>query len=219
MNYQKQIIRTIIGMSGHVSPYNIFSDWVEMSALAIQNACFINHNELWKRREDRYHTIISNYKAEDQRKFSEMFGVLSKAFEENIEDLLGGIYMGGECSSKYTGQFFTPFHISLMTADVGIPKDYDGSHVITCNESSCGSGSMVIANAAVLNKRGFDYRKLLKVVCQDLDWKCVFMSYVQLSLLGINAVVVQGDSLCDPYCKGYPAERTFRTPANMGMLV
>lgn len=36
---------------------------------------------------------------------------------------------------------------------------------------------------------------------------------------GIDAVVVQGDTLADPYCGNYPPERTFRTPKNMGMLI
>ena len=46
------------------------------------------------------------------------------------------------------------------------------------------------------------------------------MCYVQLSLLGIDAVVVQGDTLCDPYTgNNYPRSRIFRTPNNMGLLL
>ena len=38
MNYKNEIIKAIESMSGRYSPYNIFSDWVEMCALSIMNA-------------------------------------------------------------------------------------------------------------------------------------------------------------------------------------
>ena len=101
-----------------------------------------------------------------------------------------------------------------------IPKDYDGSHKITINEPTCGGGGMIIAAADVLKRRGINYQRCMKVFAQDLDWKCVYMCYVQLSLLGVDAVVVQGDTLCDPYTgNNYPRSRIFRTPNNMGLLL
>ena len=45
------------------------------------------------------------------------------------------------------------------------------------------------------------------------------MTYLQLSLLGIRAKVVQGDTLADPYRAGYPPERILRTPRDMGVLL
>ena len=63
------------------------------------------------------------------------------------------------------------------------------------HEPSTGGGGIIIAAAKVLKDRGLNYQKCLKVVAQDLDWKGVYMTYVQLSLLGIEATVIQGDSL------------------------
>jgi hypothetical protein len=45
------------------------------------------------------------------------------------------------------------------------------------------------------------------------------MSYIQLSLLGIDAIIVQGDTLKEPYKSGYPRGRVMRTPKNVGMLI
>lgn len=94
-----------------------------------------------------------------------------------------------------------------------------GVLLVTIDEPSCGSGGMVVATAQVLQKRGINYQKTLDVVCQDLDWSAVYMCYVQLSLLGIKAIVVQGDTLAEPYKKGYPKERVFYTPAKRGLLI
>lgn len=63
-------------------------------------------------------------------------------------------------------------------------------------------------------KRGISWRKV-KVIAQDLDWNGVYMTYVQLSLLGIDAIVAQGNTLQEPYIDGYPQERVFYTPARM----
>lgn len=77
-----------------------------------------------------------------------------------------------------------------------------------------------ICAADVLKRRGINYQRCMKVFAQDLDWKCVYMCYVQLSLFGINAVVVQGDTLSEPYTgSNYPRCRIFRTPNNMGILL
>ena len=79
---------------------------------------------------------------------------------------------------------------------------------------------MVIATALCLRDKGINYQQRLRVVAQDLDWKAVYMCYVQLSLMGIRATVVQGSTLTEPYDarKTDPAH-VFRTPAEMGVLV
>lgn len=78
---------------------------------------------------------------------------------------------------------------------------------------------MIIAAAKVLKDRGINYQNVMKVVAQDLDWKAVYMCYTQLSLLGINAVVVQGNTLEEPDWRTRPKECIFRTPKNMGLLI
>lgn len=45
------------------------------------------------------------------------------------------------------------------------------------------------------------------------------MTYIQMSLLGVKAIVVQGDTLREPYRKGYDSYRVLRTPAEMGALL
>lgn len=80
---------------------------------------------------------------------------------------------------------------------------------------------MIIAVTKAIKEKDIDYQRAMKVVTQDLDWKAVYMTYVQLSLLGISAVVIQGDTLQEPLrrMKEYPPERIFRTPRKKGMLI
>lgn len=62
-------------------------------------------------------------------------------------------------------------------------------------------------------------RRVLNVVCQDLDWTAVYMCYVQLSLFGVKAIVAQGNTLSEPYTANHPKEKVFYTPAKRGLLI
>ena len=220
MTAKKEIVDIIKRISGQYPPYVIFSDWVEMMALSIQNTCDLAKGAVWEKREQQFNDIRKKYTDAEFTLFAKMLMLLCDAFEDGFGDILGEIYMESDSGNKYTGQFFTPFNVSKMCADCMIPKDYDGSHKLTLNEPSVGGGGMIIATAAILHERGINYQLCMDVVGQDLDWKAVYMSYVQFSLLGISAEVVQGSTLTEPYCgKGYPPERVFRTPKKMGVLV
>lgn len=177
----------------------------------------MNHSKIWQEREKSYKDLMSRYELEERCKLRDMFHLLAQALDEEIGDVLGEIYMEAGMGSKYTGQFFTPFHLSELCARTSLTEtieNYNGE-VITLNEPSCGGGGMIIAAVKVLLDAGINPQECLRVVAQDLDWKGVYMCYLQLSLLGIRAVVVQGDTLADPYRHGYPPERILITPAEM----
>jgi hypothetical protein len=70
-----------------------------------------------------------------------------------------------------------------------------------------------------LKDKGINYQRAMRVTAQDLDWLAVYMTYIQLSFMGINAVVIQGDTLIEPGSAGKDEARIFRTPANRGALI
>ena len=222
MKAKQEIIKRIQELSGRYSPYNIFSDWIECSALAIQNACTMPHTDLWEAREKEYLDVMNRYNEKERFAIRGLFFLLVDALEEEMTDVLGEVYMAADLGSKSTGQFFTPFHLSELCAKMALPhweKEYSEHGTISLNEPSCGGGGMIIAAAKVMRDAGINPQRALNVVAQDLDWKCVYMTYLQLSLLGIRAKVVQGDTLADPYRAGYPPERILRTPRDMGVLL
>ncbi len=203
MDAEMELIDRINRMSGRYSGYEIFSDWVKMSALSIANSCLLFHGRIWKHREQEYLDTAHKYRPEELDQFCEMFGLLADALTEDIRDVLGDIYMRAGLGSKLAGQFFTPFHVSELCARLDIAMaDPNSRDPITLLEPSCGGGGMVIAAAKTLQGKGVDFQRRLRVVAQDLDWKGVYMCYLQLSLLGIRARVVQGDTLCEPYDPG-----------------
>lgn len=219
MSHKENVVKMIQEISGSQSPYQVFSDFVTMLAISIANASTFHRDKVWQDREKRYCDIANKYKEPELLKMVEIKEELVASFDEKMGDILGEVYMESGAGNKYTGQFFTPFHVSEMTAAISIPKDYHGEKVLNLHEPSAGAGGMIIASAKILRDMGLNYQKCMKVVAQDLDWLAVYMCYVQLSLYGIDAIVVQGDTLADPYRKGFPRERMLRTPRNAGALM
>lgn len=218
---KNEVVKCIQEVSAKWSPHRIFSDWVTCLAVSIQNSCCLFHDKVWEQREQKYRSIMSEYGEAEQDCFSRMTAYLQLAMAEEITDILGEIYMESNSGNKLTGQFFTPFSVSELNAVLTIPTDYDGRTILNLHEPSSGAGGKIIAAASVLHHRGINYQRCLNVVAQDLDWLAVYMTYVQLSFYGINAIVVQGDTLTEPFAvnKPYPLERVMRTPRNMGALL
>ena len=216
---EKNILKRIERLAGKYNPYNIFNDWIAMLGLSIANACTVIHGKVYNEREEWYKSIMNKYTEEEFDAFAEMTAYLVESLEEEMTDVLGGVFMLSGAGNDRLGQFFTPFHLSELNAKIALDKMDLTEEKLKINEPSSGGGGMIIAVAKVLREMGIDYQKKMEVVAQDLDWNGVFMSYVQFSLLGIDAIVVQGDTLLEPYVKGYPENRILRTPRNRGCLV
>lgn len=217
---KKEIVESIQKMSGKYTPDMIFSDWIMCSAMAIYNPCCLIHDSVWENREEQYINTMRKYTLEERKEFVRMLKLLSDAFQEKMSDILGEIYMESGAGSRRTGQFFTPFHISKLVAECELANvAIAENEKYEIYEPSVGGGGMIIAIAAVLKERGVNYQRCMKVVAQDLDWRSVYMAYVQLSLLGMDAVVVQGDTLQHPYDEHTEESHILRTPMNMGVIL
>ena len=87
-------------MSGRYAPYNIFSDWVQQSALAVQNNCYLVHNKLWQDREQLYIDTAKKYTKKELENFAQMFIWLGDALTEDLTDVLGQVYMESGMGKK-----------------------------------------------------------------------------------------------------------------------
>ena len=213
-----ELVKTIKDMSGSYTPYQIFCDWVKMSAISVQNACCIIHDNVWNKREQEYKDIMIKYDYQQQQMFSKMLFWLEEELSQNMTDVLGNIFMAADCGNKQTMQFFSPSFISSITTGIAIPEDVSREKPLLINEPSVGSGGMIIAIAKELYERGINYQDCMKVFANDLDWNGVYMSYLQFSLLGIDAKIVQKDTL-EPKLSLCPKERVLYTPKKMGVLI
>lgn len=225
MDRKKEIVNLIQGMAGRYSAYEIFTDWIRCFALSIEQSTHLIRDEDWHKREQSYIDTMKKYSEDERKKLAILTACLIDTLEDGPDDVLGDVYMKADMGSKAAGQFFTPFHVSVLTAKLGLMEQIEAYKAgelekIEINEPACGGGAMILAAAKVIHESGINYQTAMEVVAQDIDWKGVYMCYVQLSLLGISAICVQGDTLRSPYVSGKTeSSHILMTPRKAGMLV
>ena len=198
----KNLVKALRSVSCSHTIYEVFQDWLSVSAIVISNAVDLMQH---KRREEVYMEIIQKYTKSEQEQLAEAFAelVLALQHEQSIHgptDILGQVFHALELHSKYKGQFFTPPHICEFMGMITLDGDnwamtIEKKGYITVCEPCIGSGGMALGAAKAMANRKLNYQTQMLVTGIDIDIKCVQMAYLQLSLMGIPAVIVHGNSL------------------------
>lgn len=211
----REFVKVFDRLCGARSRWDIWSDFLHMSAYTISNAVDMVHRE---KREKDYMTICKGYTEQEMLGFSELFAITVMALEDDPnQDFLGHIYMGLELGNKNTGQFFTPYTVAKLTAEMSVNIDaIKNKNFAVANDCCIGGGAMLIGLANALRENDINYQQKVLFVAQDIDQTCACMAYIQLSLLGCPGYVVVGDSLTKPLT-GHPLfapmdRETFITP-------
>ena len=198
-----EIMKRIKSATYRVDTNQLISDIFECGAISISNTVdLIQQAE----REEQYNRIINKYEPRERELMTEIFGkiyaLLSSVVYDNgvFRDYLGDLFMRCNQGNKHTGQFFTPYHISQFMAKAAIGTEViakaEKNGVLTLCDPCCGGGGMMLAALDVLkNDYGVNYTQNCFIECSDIDIRCVHMTYLQLSLAGVPAIVKHQNSL------------------------
>jgi type I restriction-modification system DNA methylase subunit len=189
-----QYVKDFIKVLEHLKPskhgYEVFSDWLIMAAASLYS---------WKRdpeTEKEYMNVASGYTRNELESHGSLLGITVAALEDTEQDFLGEVFTFAELTNSRNGQFFTPYHVSKMMAAMAVEeKGLPQNRVCRINDPCCGAGGMLIATAMVMKARGFNYQRNAFFMGQDIDHRCARMAFIQLSLLGIPALIVCGNTL------------------------
>lgn len=197
--------------------WEVWQDFVTMYACAISNAVDKSHlNE----REAMYLKRIQKYSKKEQELFPQLAAEVVLALEKKPEqDFLGKIFMELNLSNDSGGQFFTPYNVCQMMAEmtVGDVVAHVEKHgYITINDPACGAGATLIAAvhaaAKPLSEAGFNWQNHVLVTAQDIDYTVALMCYIQLSLLGVAAYIKIGNTFTEPMSSTDTLENYWFTP-------
>lgn len=192
-------LKRLHSRSGH-SLARIWDDWICSIAAATSNGCD-KRPAVYDRREAEYMDVVARHGREAMHSFKAMFGLLLEALDvPRPVDVLGSIYMALELGSDSAGQFFTPTDVcELMAAMLMTPEqvreqvERDGW--LSICEPAIGGGATVIPVIAAVREAGLDPTQHMHVTGVDVHGVVLRMAYVQLSWLGVPAVLSVGDSL------------------------
>lgn len=200
---RKEFLKTFRSLTNRWRSWDIWTDFVTMTACAISNSVDKLH---FDEREKAYLRIINKYNEQERKLFPQLFAYVVMALEENPEqDFLGDIYTELGLNSQEHKQIFTPYHVCHFMAEVTIDDlaaRVEEKGVVEIHDCCCGAGATLIAASNVakekLDKTDFNYQNHILVTGQDIDYLVTMMCYIQLSLLGMAGYFKVGDALTEP---------------------
>lgn len=216
--HEKEFLSTFRQLLSERSrPWDIWKDFIIMSACALSNPVDKSHYE---EREQRYLDIIHKYGKQKQALFPELFAHMVMALEEDPEqDFLGKMYMDLNLSYDELKQVFTPYNVCQLMADIvigDIVSQVEEQGYIIINDPCCGAGANLIAAIHTarhkLEKAGLNYQNHLLITGQDIEEVVALMCYIQLSLLGVAGYIKVGNTLTQPMSSSDTMENYWFTP-------
>lgn len=217
--FDAEFEKCLSSLTGKYHAWEIWADWVYITAAALSQPL-----DFQEARENRYKEIVSKYDESEVKTLYQLSVITVKALEDNMEqDFLGNLYMNLGLGDHWKGQFFTPYHLCeamAMIACENVVEEVRQKGYITMNDCACGGGATMIAGfhqvRKVLEKSQLNAQDHVLIVAQDISEMTALMCYIQLSLLGIAAVVKIGNTLTDPMSSNplfvQPAPDVWLTP-------
>lgn len=170
-----------------------------------------------KTREEEYLSVAGRYSRKELYRFQDaMMNLFVQMDEKPFEDLLGPYYteINSSASAKARGEYYTPPAIAQLMANLLFsPGDDDGGRIsevekmiekgkpITVQEPACGSGGMILSMAELFaRKNAVD---LLRVTMIDVSPIACDMAYINTTLFGIPAKIMQGSCLTMKFQKSW----------------
>ena len=197
---QKNIIRMLNSLCGKYSRWELWQDWITMSAISIAN---VFDGPFRKEREEMYSARAARYSAPELKVFADMlFELVADMDRDPDQDFLGELFMALDLGNEWRGQFFTPYDVCRMMATMSVADDLNAKvndqGWVSVNDPSCGAGALLLAFANECQRRGINFQTSVLFVAQDVDFLAGMMCYIQMSLLGCPGYVVIGNTLTEP---------------------
>ncbi len=194
---KKQILKDIEFFLYRRDKISVFTDAVEFDALdlSIRTVPYKQAERI-----ERMNQILTVYTDEQERKkFGEICSGINNMLSKMLDhygDHLGEIYMELSGGKKAAGQYFTPYCVSRLMAEMTVGQsDLSGDKILKFNEPCCGSGGIIVATAETLKEHGINYTNNAVFVANDIDRNCALMCYLQTSWAALPAVVLHQDTI------------------------
>lgn len=202
--HQEQIVRLLEQLgAGKLSIWEIWEDFILMSAISIANS--VDFGPAQAEREQLYTSISAKYTADEFGLFVEAFSQVVLGLETDPQqDLLGTVFMSLGLNDHWKGQFFTPYNIAKMMAEMTLSdrlkEKIEANGWISVYDPACGAGALLVAfaNACRTQKPSINFQTSVLFAAQDVDRLAACMCYIQLSLLGCPGYIVVDNSLTQP---------------------
>lgn len=190
---RRQFVSVFRDTARNLRRWEVFSNFITLAASELDMARIRTPENIERSRE-----ICAKYSESDISNMHELFGLMVCALEAKFHDFLGAIFMELELGDDRNGQYFTPYNVQSLLAKLLMP-DIDETirreGFVTVSDPASGAAGMIVAYAELMLEAGYNPSEQMFGSCIDIDPIAADMAFIQLSLLGIPAEVVTGNTL------------------------
>lgn len=181
---QKTIIKLLNSLEGRYSRWDIWQDFIVLSAVSIANAFGGPYRE---QREAMYLERSKKYSTSELEVLAQMLAEVVDEMEQNPDqDMLGELFMALGLANEWKGQFFTPYDICRAMAAMNLGEDLksqiEEKGWVSVSDPACGAGALLLAFANECKRNHINYQTSVFFVAQDIDFLAGCMCYIQMSL-------------------------------------
>ncbi|MGU3448646.1 N-6 DNA methylase [Enterobacteriaceae bacterium C34A] len=190
---RRQFISVFRDTARQLRRWEVFSDFITLAASELDMARIRTPENIERSRE-----ICAKYSGSDISNLHTLFCLMVCALESKFHDFLGAIFMELELGDDRNGQYFTPYHLQSLMAKLlmqDVEQTIRREGFVTVSDPASGAAGMIVAYAEYLLESGFNPSEHMFGSCIDIDPIAADMAFIQLSLLGIPAEVVTGNTL------------------------
>lgn len=190
---RRQFVSVFMDTARNLRRWEVFSDFITLAASELDMARIRTPENVERSRE-----ICAKYSESDISNLHALFSLMVCALEAKFHDFLGAIYMELELGDDRNGQYFTPYHVQSLLAKLLRPEveqTIRSEGFVTISDPASGAAGMIVAYAENLLEAGYNPSEHMFGSCIDIDPIAADMAFIQLSLLGIPAEVVTGNTL------------------------
>ena len=187
----------------------VFRDFCELAYCALaKRACpdKVQRDAL----ETQYMEVVGRYRNKDDiRRMPELLAIMAGTIGNGGCDFLGMV--AGELGvlDAKLGQFFTPYEVSRMMAEMTLTDAkaiIEAEGFITIDEPAAGAGGMLLAVADTIEGIGFELETSVWFRATELSRATYHMAYLQLTARGLAGQVIHGNSISlETYTDAYTA--------------
>ncbi|MFJ3458636.1 N-6 DNA methylase [Scandinavium goeteborgense] len=190
---RRQFVSVFMDTARNLRRWEVFSDFITLAASELDMARIRTPENIERSRE-----ICAKYSASDISNLHTLFCLMVCALDAKFHDFLGAIFMELELGDDRNGQYFTPYHLQSLMAKLLMPdveQTIRREGLVTVSDPASGAAGMIVAYAENLLAAGYNPSEHMFGSCIDIDPIAADMAFIQLSLLGIPAEVVTGNTL------------------------
>lgn len=181
------------------SSWQVWADLMSAIACSLSNS--MDHTpEHFDSREREFKECVKRLGSVEMP--AKILAIIVMALEKNPEqDFLGKMFMELELGNHWKGQFFTPYSVCRMMAELtvgNVESQIEDKGYISLCDPACGAGATLIAAANSMKDMKYNFQNHVLFAGQDIDRVAGMMCYIQLSLLGCAGYICVADTITNP---------------------